>query len=198
MVLGLNQATRKVPGRDVTKPNVPLQAPEERNSVSDEHRHARDDESVNEPGLEKSLNGDSAIHVNMPDAARVKPVCDFGRVTGHMLDYRPARDGRERASTEYKNRLLAIRPRLELQYRLESVTPDDKRVDCGHELVIPVRFAATRWQEIEVTIEPSDESVEAGANKHRCFHFWWTALARKLKPRRRFRRPVVDPQSLNP
>ena len=77
MVLALNQATREVPSRDVTKPDIALEGAEERNSVSDEHRHACNDEALNEPGLEKSLNRDPAIHVNMPDAARVKLRRDF-------------------------------------------------------------------------------------------------------------------------
>ena len=38
-------------------------------SQTDEHRHARDDEPLNEPRPKKPLNGDSAIDVDMLEAA---------------------------------------------------------------------------------------------------------------------------------
>jgi len=67
--------------------------------------------------------------------------------------------------------LLTIRPRIERQHRLESLAPNDERVDCGHEVIVAVRFAAAGREEIELAIEPGDETVEAGADKDRCFHY---------------------------
>src|SRR5437870_5322057 len=97
-----------------------------------------------------------------------------------MLDHGAARDRRKRASTEHKDRFLTIRPRVELQYALEGLTPDDQRVDCGHELIVSMRFAAARRQEVEFAVKPSDETVEAGSDKNRCSHISWTVLAREL------------------
>jgi hypothetical protein len=41
----------------------------ERDPGTYEHGNARDDQPLNEPGLKKPLNGDSAIDVDVPDAA---------------------------------------------------------------------------------------------------------------------------------
>ena len=66
MVLALNQATRIVPSRYVTEPHIARQSAEERNSVSNEHRHASDNETLNEPGPQEPLNRDPAVDVEVP------------------------------------------------------------------------------------------------------------------------------------
>ena len=48
MVLALNHAARIVPSSYVTEPYVARQAAEERNAVSNEHRHASDNETLNQ------------------------------------------------------------------------------------------------------------------------------------------------------
>ena len=73
MVLALNQATREVPSRDVTKPDIALEGAEERNSVSDEHRHACNDETSNKSGPQKVLNSGAAIDVQLVNSARGQP-----------------------------------------------------------------------------------------------------------------------------
>lgn len=45
MILALNEADRIVTRRHVTEPDVARQDAEERNSVSNEHGHASDDET---------------------------------------------------------------------------------------------------------------------------------------------------------
>jgi hypothetical protein len=45
MVLALDQAARVMPCRHVAEPHVSRQRPEERDSVSDQDRHAGDDDA---------------------------------------------------------------------------------------------------------------------------------------------------------
>src|SRR6266496_5872681 len=71
-ILTLDQAAGVVARRHVLKRDVPRHCTEERNAATDEHGNARDDETVNEPGLKKSLNRDPAIHVDMPDTPSCK------------------------------------------------------------------------------------------------------------------------------
>ena len=65
MVLAANQPARIVPSRHVTEPNVARQGAEERNSVSNEHRNASDNETLNEPGAQEPLNRDPTVDVEM-------------------------------------------------------------------------------------------------------------------------------------
>ena len=94
--------------------------------------------------------------------------CDVGRIPRHPLHHSPERGGGERAGAEHEHRLVAIGPRLERQDGLERLAADDQRIHRGHELLVAVRFAAARRQEIEVAIQSSDETVEARADKDRC------------------------------
>jgi hypothetical protein len=51
------------------KPDVIRQRTEKGNALPDEYWNTRDDQSLNEPGSQKSLNGYAAININMLDAA---------------------------------------------------------------------------------------------------------------------------------
>ena len=63
IVLALNQTARIVPSRYVAEPNVARQGAEQGNSVSNEHRNARDNETLNEPRTQKPLNRDPTVDV---------------------------------------------------------------------------------------------------------------------------------------
>src|SRR5437667_5684851 len=101
----------------------------------------------------------------MLDAASVKLRHDFGRIPRHTLHRSPERGRGERARAEHENGFLTVGPRVERQDRLESLPADDKRIHRGNELIVAMRFAAARRQEIEVTVDSGDEAVEASANK---------------------------------
>ncbi len=71
---------------------------------------------------------------------------------------------------QYKHRLLTIGPGIVGQDCLESVPADDQRIDSGHELKVAVGFA-TAWREkIQATVDSSNETVKASANKDGSFH----------------------------
>src|SRR5260370_10589207 len=67
MVLALNQAARIVPSRDMAEPNVARQGAKERNSVSNEHGHASDNETLNEPRAQEALNGNPTVDIDLGD-----------------------------------------------------------------------------------------------------------------------------------
>ncbi len=169
-ILTLDEAAGVLPRPDVYEDDVTRYGAKERNTGTDEHRNASDNEALNEPGLKKPLNRDPAIHVNVPNAASSKLQNDFGRSSRHALHRCPDRGGSERASAEHENGLLAIGPRVKSQDRLESLAADDQRIHRGHEFIIAVGFPTARRQEIEVTVGSCDEAVDAGANKDGCFH----------------------------
>ena len=109
-ILTLDQAAGVVARRDVLKRDVPRHCTEERNAATDEHGNARDDETVNEPGLKKPLNRDPAIHVDMPDTPSCKLRHDVGGSPRHSLHHSPGRCGGEGTRTEDDNRLVPIGP----------------------------------------------------------------------------------------
>ena len=100
---------------------------------------------MNEPGLKKPLNGNPAVHVDMPDAASSKLRHDFVWSPEHTLHYTPDRGGAVQASAKHENGLLTIRPRVKGQDGLESLAADDQRIHSGHEFIITMGFAAARW-----------------------------------------------------
>jgi hypothetical protein len=72
MVFGLNQAACVMLGRYVTKPNVMRQFAEERNSVSNEHRHTSDNEALNEACSQELLDRDPTVDIKVVSTAGSK------------------------------------------------------------------------------------------------------------------------------
>lgn len=69
MVLALHQAARIVPGHHVTKTNVAWQDAEQRNPIPNQHRHARDNETLDESRRQKPLDHDTTIDIEVVGAA---------------------------------------------------------------------------------------------------------------------------------
>ena len=80
LILTLNETARVLPRPDVLEDDVARYSAKQRNPGTDEDRNASDNKALNEPGLKKPLNGDPAIHVNVPDAASSKLRRDFKRI----------------------------------------------------------------------------------------------------------------------
>ena len=57
-ILTLDEAARVLARRDVRERDVARQRAKQRHAVTNEHRHAGDDQALDEPGLKKPLNGD--------------------------------------------------------------------------------------------------------------------------------------------
>ena len=72
-IFALDKAAGVLARRDMLERNVMLERAKQWNPGTDQHGNARDDESLDEPRLEKPLNRDPAIDVDVPDAARSKP-----------------------------------------------------------------------------------------------------------------------------
>jgi hypothetical protein len=63
----------------VAEPDVARQGAEERDPLSDEHGHAGDDETLNEPLAQEPLDRDPAVDVEVVSAARREPRDDLRR-----------------------------------------------------------------------------------------------------------------------
>ena len=85
MVLALNQAARIVPRHDVTEPDVARQGAEERNPVSNEHRHASDNETLDEPRAQKPLDRDPTVDVEVMGTTKRESRSDLNRRPGHLF-----------------------------------------------------------------------------------------------------------------
>ena len=99
-IFALHQTARIMSSGDVFKPDITRQRTEKRNAVTDEHRNPRDNEPLNKPSSEKSLNGYAAIYINVLEAASIELRDDLGWVTGQMFDYGATWRGREWLSAE--------------------------------------------------------------------------------------------------
>src|SRR5664280_152319 len=100
-----------MPSRDVTEPHVARQGAEERDSVSNEHRHARDNETLNEPRAQEPLNRDPAVDVEVVGTARSESGNDLGRRPGHLFDDACAGSGQvDGATTQDHDALVTIGP----------------------------------------------------------------------------------------
>src|SRR5271157_5053164 len=86
MVLALNQAARIVSSRYVTEPYVSRQGAEERNSLSNQHRYASDNETLNLSRAQKPLNRDSTIDVEVVRATSCESRNNLRRSPGHLFN----------------------------------------------------------------------------------------------------------------
>jgi len=166
MVLALNQPARIVPSRDVTEPDVAREAAEERNSLTDEHRHASDDETLNEPRSQEPLNRDPAVDVEVLGPTNSESRNDLGRWSGHLFNNGSAGRGRvDGVTTQDHDALVTIGPGPEGQNLLEGLATYHNRIDACHELVVAVGFAAALRKKVEIAVRSRDEAVDAGADK---------------------------------
>lgn len=70
------------------EPDVRAPMPEERKAVTDEHGHGADDESLEEPGVEESLDGLAPVHIHVPTARGRKSGDDLAGLAGECPDRR--------------------------------------------------------------------------------------------------------------
>ena len=96
-IFTLDKTARVLARRDMLERNVTLERAKQWDPGTDQHGNARDNEPLNEPRLEKPLNRDPAIDVDVPDAARSKP-CDDLAVEPPTYAPRPRRAARSQAS----------------------------------------------------------------------------------------------------
>jgi hypothetical protein len=154
--------------RHVTQPNVALQGPEKRDPVSNEHRHASDDETLNEPRAQEPLNGDPTVDVEVVGTTSSELRDDRSGRPGHLFNNASAGRGQvDGATTQDHDALVTIWPGPKGQKRLEGLATYHKRIDACHELVVAVGFAAARRQPIEIAVRSRNEAVEAGADEDR-------------------------------
>src|SRR3989442_4734317 len=154
---------------DMFEGDITLERAKQRDARTDEHRNTGDNEPVYEAGLQKPLDREPAIDVDMLDAARLERRHDVGRSSGHLLHYCPRRMRSNRPTAEHEDRLLSVGPLVKAEGRLEGLSPDDQCIHRGHEFLVAMRFNLG-WEKIEGAVGSSDEAVEAGANKDGCFH----------------------------
>src|SRR5258705_7168336 len=170
-VLALNQATRIVPSRYVAEPDVVRQRAEERNSVSNEHRHASDNETMNEPRAKEPLNGDPTVDVEVVGTTSSKLRNDLSRRPSHLFNNASAGRGQvDWATTQDHYALLTIWPGLKGQNLLEGLATYHKRIDACYKLVVAVGFATAFRQPVEIAVRSRNEAIKAGSDKNRYRH----------------------------
>src|SRR5438128_3699071 len=154
---------------DMFEGDITLERAKQRDARTDEDRNTGDNEPVYEAGLQKPLDREPAIDVDMLDAAHLELRHDVGRSSGHLLHYCPRRSRSNRTTAEHEDRLLSVDPLVKAEGRLEGLSADHQCIHRGHEFLVAMRFNLG-WEKIEGAVGSSDEAVEAGANKDGCFH----------------------------
>ena len=121
MVLALYKGARIVPGRYVKEPHVARQAPEERNSVSNEHGHAGNNEALNESRAQEPLNRDPPVDVEVSCTTGGELRNDRRRRPGHLFHHGSDSRGQiHGAITQHYYALVTIRPNLKGQNLIRS------------------------------------------------------------------------------
>jgi hypothetical protein len=72
LVLAFDKTTGVLVRCDVPESDIVCQGAKQRNPAANEHGYARDREALNEPSLKKTLDGDPAIYVRMPESALIE------------------------------------------------------------------------------------------------------------------------------
>ena len=156
-----------MPSGYVTEPYILRQRTEQRNSLSDEHRHASNNESLNQPRPQEALNRHPSVDVKMLGAAGSQPRNNFSRSSGHLLHNATNPVQIQGATTQNHHAFVGIRPLFHGQNRLEGPATNHDRVDACYELGVAMGFAAVRRQKIELTVRSCKEAIDAGADKDR-------------------------------
>ena len=144
---------------------------EERDSISNEHRNASDNKTLNQSSAQEPLNCGPSIDVEVIGATGSELRNDLGRWTRHLFNSDSAsRRQVERAIAKDNDALFSIWPRPNLKNCLESVATHYNRIDACDEFVIAVGFTSLRRQKVEISVPPRNEAIEAGSDKDRCLH----------------------------
>src|SRR5207245_10636562 len=69
LILCLHQSARIRLRRHMPQFHVPPQSAKQRNPTPDQHRHARDDQPLNQPCPQKTLHRNPAVHIHMPHSS---------------------------------------------------------------------------------------------------------------------------------
>src|SRR5262249_36410489 len=131
LVLALDESARIRARRNVAQAHVAPDRTEERNSAAEDDRDPVDHDPVDQPRVEEALDGDSAVHVEVPRPALLQAGGDFAWTARHVLR---GRCGERRKfaggpTRQDDDRLLSVRPMSEGQDLLESVPPDHDHID---------------------------------------------------------------------
>ncbi len=125
-----------MPSRYVTEPNVAREGAEERNSLSNEHRHASDNETLNQPRAQEPLNRDPTVDVEVVSATGSELRNDLSRRPGHLFNNASAGRGQvDRATTQDHHALVTIWPGPKGQNLLEGLSTYHERIDACDKLV---------------------------------------------------------------
>ena len=87
LVFALNQTTRIVLRRYVTKPHIAQQGAKERNSGSNEHGHTSDHQPLHQPCAQKSLNRDSSVDIDVVSFTSRECRNDLSWRPGHLFHH---------------------------------------------------------------------------------------------------------------
>src|SRR5690348_7698960 len=88
----------------------------------------------------------------------------ISRVAGQLLDACAGGHRWERPCAQDERRLL-VGPRAEAEDDIERVAADDDGIHARHELLVAVRLVAAGVEKIELSVRPSEEAIEAGADE---------------------------------
>src|SRR6266542_4671588 len=95
----------------MAKSDIASDWPKERNAAAENDGNSIDSEALDEPCIEKALDGDSAVNIEMLRASLAQPGDDLMRRTGHVLHTGSGwRRQARRLTGQHNNRLLAVRP----------------------------------------------------------------------------------------
>ena len=148
LVLALHQAARIVSSDYVTEPNVVRQCAEERNPASNEHRHAGDNKTLNQPRPQEPLNCDPTVDVEVVGTAGTKLRNDVSRRPGHLFHNASGPEQVDGATTQDHHAFVTIGPVFHGQNRLEGLATYHNRIDSCYELVVAVGLASARRQKV--------------------------------------------------
>src|SRR5262249_22030612 len=142
LIFTLHEAAVIAARRNVMERDIAWHRAKERNAFSDQHRYARDYQSVDQSRRQEPLNREAAVYVGVLEAACFEPRYNFARLTLHLFDYSVVgRRKVEPPAAQHDHRLLAVECQVsEFQHDIEGPAADHHYIDTGEELLEPVRL----------------------------------------------------------
>src|SRR5438270_9013474 len=116
---------------------------------------------------QKGLHRDSAVNVDVLEAASCELVEDVRGSAGHLFDYGTANAGEiQRMVAQHDDLFTAVGPFRKGKHRVEGFAADYDGVNRRDKFIVTVRLAATGWKKIEFSVGARNETVDTGSDEY--------------------------------
>lgn len=154
----------------MSQENVAINRTKQRYPLPDQYRQLVDDQPVNEPCPEETLDRHATVDIRVLYAACL----EFGhhglRLAAKMMKGGPRGCRLQGRRAEHVNRLGSVRPRAKAKHRLIRMSAHDQGINRGHKDLVAVVDVTRVVEPVEGTVWSGDEAIQTDSDECGCSH----------------------------